>query len=129
MGKINEILQGYKIYPKLNDKYIKLSIAIDMEENYKFFFGNIDYEEFISKIKNNKKYHYEVISKIVNYFKLDGFKVITSNDYHTWYFIKLLDKINNNYSMLYVENLCQLNLNNFFENYIDLFGNEIMFNE
>ena len=129
MEIISEILNGKKIYPKLNDKYINLSIAIDMKESYKILFNEKDYQGFINRLKSDKKYKKEIISKLNDHFNLRNYILITNSTYDIWYYARFLENTQKQYTLLYVENVCQLNPTHFYENYVDLFGNEIVFSE
>lgn len=133
MKKIDRVLEGEKLYPKLNNKYIKLSIMIDINENRTLInevFDGIDYEKVKEKIILDENYKKEIINKMYNRFHIEDYSLITDATHDVWYFVKLMDTIpTNKYSMLYISNVESLNVNNYFENYIDLFGQEVIFDE
>ncbi|MBR1377269.1 MAG: hypothetical protein IJ565_05640 [Bacilli bacterium] len=129
MERINKVLHGSELHPMLEGKNINLSIAIDMKESYKILFEENDYDEFIDKIKYNKEYRKEAIDRLNDRFNLRNYILITNSTYDTWYYVKFIDEVRKNYTLLYVENLSKLNPKHFYEDYIDLFGNKIEFSE
>ena len=133
MKRIDQVLKGYiKLYPKLNGKYIKISLIADRKDNDDFVkvFGDIKYDEAKEKIKQDENYKKEAIKKIYDYYEIDDCSLITDATGDVLYFIKLIDNVlNNTYTPNYIEKIEALNNNDFFEDYKDLFGNWITFEE
>nr|MBP3259258.1 hypothetical protein [Bacilli bacterium] len=129
MERINEIIEGVKLYPKLNNQYINLSIVIDMKDSCRILFGEDDYQEFINKVKNNLGYRKDVIYRLNNHFNLINYILITNSTYDKWYYARFTENISKEYTLLYIENISNLNPKHFYADYIDLFGNKIVFSE
>ena len=133
MKRIDQVLRGYiKLYPKLNGKYIKISLIADRKDNDDFvrIFGEVKYDEVKEKIKQDEDYKKEVVKKIYDYYGLEEYSLITDVTGDVWYFVSLTDNVlNNTYTPNYIEKIEGLNVNDFFEDYEDLFGNLITFEE
>lgn len=133
MKRIDQVLNGIiKLYPKLNGRYIKISMIADRKDNEDFsrIFNDIKYDEVKEKIRKDEDYKKEVIKKIYDYYEMDDYSLITDVTGDVWYFINLVDNISDNkYTPNYIEKIEGLNVNDFFEDYVDLFGNSITFEE
>ena len=128
MSNVTKIFKGKKLYPFSNNKYFTISIAIDMVDFMDKKFGIKNYTVFVEKIKTNNEFKEEVLSKLRKYTKEEDKDIITSINGETFFFINY-GKYNQEYTLRFVENLCQLNTNLFFEDYIDILGNKIKFRE
>lgn len=132
MKRVDRVLDGdIKVYPSLNNKIINLKVGINMRDSFNVIFNeNIDYDERIKRILSDDNYKQEIVDKVKKHYHLYNYELITDASYDEWYFVSYDDSILNRLYMLhYAETLAELNRDNFFEDYEDLFGNKIKFLE
>jgi hypothetical protein len=100
------ILHGEKIYPYVNGK--------------KFYITNK--YEFDHSIKNDKKF----METLKDFFNINNIDFISDIDGNKIFTIEYKKK-DLAYTLHLVQSFCELNSENFLTNYIDIFGNEIIF--
>ena len=115
-----------ELHPMVNKEFITIPVAIDMDGLNKKLFNIESLNDFINKIKNDKKFKDYAIDKITNHFNQQARKLISSKNGVTWFFVDY-KKREGAYTLKYAESLANLNTELFFDNYIDIFGNKIEF--
>lgn len=116
-----------ELHPMVNKEFFTILISIEMEGLNKSFFKVEKFDDFINKIKKDDNFKSYVIDYIRNYFNQPTRKIISSKDGYTWFFIDYKKRDNKPYTLKYAESLANLNKSLFFENYVDIFGNNIEF--
>lgn len=134
----SKVLKGEEIYPYMDQKIIHISIIYDLREHYKRI---LKLDAVIDLLKE-KGYEVNTFIKFIdllwedidflntvvrNYFRGLNLTLISDKKGYTIYGVTLKDEKESKYTLRLVEKYCDLNRENFFEDYIDVFGNKIEF--
>ena len=132
------IYDGEKIYPYMNGKLIGIARVIDLTEQYKDIIKQPEisceleknnYKE-INNFKEFKRLLLEdnsFLNIIKKYFNNIGKLLISDKNGEKIFEINLKESEEKPYTLKLVQLYCEMNRENFFNNYIDAFGNEITF--
>ena len=121
--------KGEELHPMVNKEFFTIPIAIDMEGLNKCFFGVKNFSKFLRKIRTEESFKNYVIDYMREKFNQPARKIISSKDGYTWFFIDYKKREDKPYTLRYAETLASLNSSLFFENYTDIFGNRVEFEE
>ena len=119
--------KGEELHPMVNKNFFTIPIAVEMTTFYKTYFKIEDYDDFINKIKTDKKFKEYTIDYFKKHFHQESREVISSIDGITWFFVDYKRREDKKYTLRYLESLSNLNNSLFLENYTDIFGNSIEF--
>ena len=132
------IFNGEKIYPYMNGKVIGIKIVYDLREHYKRILKDSNIaialkEKGYKQINNFSEFKKLLCEDIIflniieiyfnNIFNL----LISDKDGEKIFAIKLKEKEEKPYTLHLVQLYCEMNREKFFNDYIDVFGNEIIF--
>ena len=133
----SKVLKGEKVYPYIDGKVIRVSVGWDMREQYKYilkqdfiidYLKDNNYKEITKYSEFNKLLWEDIkfLNIIKTYFDIKK-PLISDKDGNYIYAVNLIEKEDKEYTLRLVESYCNLNRSNFFEEYIDIFGNKITF--
>ena len=131
------VLNGEKIYPYMNGKIIRVSYQYNLKDCYKEILNKENINKTLKENKYDEITNFKDFNKLLledskfldiikEYFDKDRI-LISDKDGEYVFGIKLIDEEDHDYNLRLIEVYGNLNRNIFFEDYTDIFGNEITF--
>lgn len=132
------IMNGEKVYPFIDGRVIGIKVEYNLREQYETILKHSDItiklkENGYKKITNFTEFKKllckdKIFLNIIKiYFNKESNFLISDKDGEKIFVIELKEKEEKPYTLHLVQSYCEMNREKFFNDYIDIFGNKIIF--
>lgn len=132
------VLKGEKVYPYMDKKVICIEDVYDLTEYYKKILKQSDIMNSLKEKGYKKIDNFEEFKKLLwkdniflniikGYFNVNDRILISDKQGEKIFVVRLKEKEDKPYTLKLAQMYCEMNRENFFNDYKDVFSNEIIF--